>query len=164
MSLHRHKKHLRLGPAEYILILALAGLAAFMVSGSLTVPGADWEQVEGKVLTMRRVQNASSALGTPYRINVTYQFTVEGKTFTSVWEGEWPSSHSPNALPESDWDRLLQPGFPLVVLYDPEYPDRNSIHATQNHYPVWWMRFSLIISVLVLWCAFSIYPRWKTGH
>lgn len=164
MTLHRHKARLRPGPAEIILLLLLAMLTVFMLSGSLAVPGADWQQAEGKVLSMHRVQNASSALGTPYRLNVTYQFSAGGSTRTDVWEGEWPASHSPNALPPEEWGHLAQPGYPLVVLYDPEFPARNSIHATQNRYPVWWFRLSLGVCILVLWCVFAVYPRWKTRY
>ena len=164
MSLHQHRKHIRTGPAEIALILLLAGLVVFAVSGSLSVPGSDWLQAEGTVLSMHRVQNASSALGTPYRIHVAYQYQVGGTTYTDAWEGEWPTSLSPNALPEAEWPRLEEPGFPLVVLYDPEFPGRNSLHATQNHYPVWWLRLSIAVSVLVLWCLFALYPRWKARH
>lgn len=162
MSLHQHKTRLRLGPPEFVLILLLALLAIFMLSGSLAVPSSDWRQVEGKVLSMHRVQHASNALGTPHRINVTYEYTVDGALHTDTWEGEWPASHSPNALPPGEWDRLLQSDFPLMVLYDPEAPERNSLHATRNHFPDWWFRLSLGVCILVLWCVFAIYPRWKT--
>ena len=162
MSLHQHKSRLRLGPPEIVLILLLALLAIFMLSGSLAISGSDWQQAEGKVLSMRRVQHASNALGTPHRINVTYEYSVGADLHTDTWEGEWPTSHSPNALPPEAWDRLQQPGYPLMVLYDPEAPERNSLHATQNHFPAWWFRLSLGACILVLWCVFAIYPRWKT--
>ncbi len=161
MALHQHRKRIRTGPAEIGLILLLTGLVVFVVSGSLSIPGADWLQAEGTVLSMHRVQNASSALGTPYRINVAYQYQVGGVTHTDAWEGEWPTSLSPNALPEADWPRLSEAGFPLVVLYDPEFPERNSLHVTQNQYPVWWLRLSIAVSILVLWSLFALYPRWK---
>jgi len=161
VALHQHRKRIRTGPAEIGLILLLTGLVVFVVSGSLSVPGADWLQAEGTVLSMHRVQNASSALGTPYRINVAYQYQVGGVTHTDAWEGEWPTSLSPNALPEADWPRLSEAGFPLVVLYDPEFPERNSLHVTQNQYPVWWLRLSIAVSILVLWSLFALYPRWK---
>ncbi len=161
MALHQHRRRIRTGPAEIALILLLSGLVLFVVSGALSVPRADWLPTEGTVLSMHRVQNASSALGTPYRIHVAYQYRVSGKTYTDAWEGEWPTSLSPNALPESDWPRLAEAGFPLVVLYDPESPERNSLHVTQNQYPVWWLRLSITVSVLVLWGLFALYPRWK---
>lgn len=162
MSLHRHKVRLRIGPAEIVLLLLLGLLVVFMLSGTLAVPGADWQQAEGKVLSVYRVQNASSSLGLPYRLQVTYQYSAGSSEHTTTWEGEWPESHSPNALPASEWERLQDPSYRLVVLYDPEFPARNSIHATRNHYPIWWFRLCLGLCILVLWWVFAVYPRWKT--
>lgn len=164
MSLHRHKARLRPGPAEVILILLLGALTVFMLSGALAVPGSDWQQAEGRVLSVSRVQNANSTLGTPYRTHVDYQYTAGTQTFSDKWEGEWPSSLSPNALPAGQWERLREPGFHLTVLYDPNLPQRNSIHAMQNRFPVWWFRLSLGLCAIVSWFVFAVYPRWKMNH
>jgi hypothetical protein len=108
-----------------------------------------------------RYQHPTSPDGRPHRVRLGYTFTVHGESYAGQWDGEWPESHSPNALLEDQLDRLREPGFPLVVFYDPVDPAHNALHKTGNHAAVWWLRLSVALAALVLWYVFVVYPRLK---
>ena len=161
MALRQHKVRSKPGPPELITIAFVLLAVATMTAGPLLAPGTDWRQVPGNVIEVYRYQHASSPDGRPHRLRVTYEFNVGGVAVTGRWEGEWPEAHSPNALPEDQRDRLAERGYPLQVFYDPLDPGRSTLHQTGNRAPVWWLRLSIGLALLVLWYVFVVYPKWK---
>ena len=164
MGLQQRKRRLKPGPAEITLILLFLALMAFIFSGTLAVPQGDWREVAGEVVLVEQIQKATAVANTPFRLRVHYTFINNGEIHDGQWEGEWPESHSPNALPRDRWADLRRPGYPLTVYVDPEHPDRNSLHLAGNRYPVWWFRVSVGLCLLLFWFIFAVYPRWKARH
>lgn len=164
MALHQHKVRAKVGPPEVATLAVVAVVVVVMVSGPLAVPGRDWEQTRGKVRNFYTYQNASTPDGRPYRVQVSYHYTVNGLVREGEWDGEWPEAHSPNALLAEEVERLREPGFPLVVFYDPDSPDHSELHQEDNRAAVWWLRVAIILGALTLWYVFVVYPRLKRSR
>ena len=161
MGLRQQKVRPKPGPPELLTVALVVLAVAAMLAGPLLMPGVDWQQASGTASDVYRYQHPTNPDGRPHRVRLNYTFKVNGIAYAGQWDGDWPETHSPNALPDGQLDRLAEAGYLLVVFYDPADPAHNALHKTGSGAGVWWLRLSVALAALVLWYVFVVYPRLK---
>lgn len=161
MNLERKRRHYRLGAPDMlaVLLLGTAVLCAALWARSDALP--PWERALGAVVECQLVKRAHSVSPDPDQVRLSYEYTVDGRTYRGAWNGFWPQAYSPNALPVSQLDRLRQKGYPLTVFYDPLNPAVNALHRVEDLRPYYyrWFLFGGLAAILLYFCG--LYPRWK---
>lgn len=163
MGLHqRNKRQLRFGLAELVaLLLVLLALAPALLYWRASLEPA-WRQTVGTVVASSIDPVEYSRDPRSRQVELTYEYTAHGQSFTGNWQGFWPQVHSPNALPHSQMDRL-KPGHTLKVYFDPVQPSENLLHYTGSIRPATYGRITMGALVLVLAYFVAVYPRWRHG-
>ncbi len=165
MSLHTHKTRNRPGPADVLFALLATGLAVVLALTIGLGDGSTWQLTNGMVDNAYRYGPASTALMTAQLVRVEYHYQVGGQRYADSWEGDWPNAYSPNALSAQDIGALTQPGFPLLVWYDPANPARSQLHTEYAPSNRLWRYGTLMVSfcgwALLLWAYPRVKARWR---
>ncbi len=142
--------------------MALFGVVALGLWVSLSgTPRMNWVATSGTILDVRLYTPAYTALAAEHLVRVNYQYIVDGVRYGSTWEGDWPHEPGPNGLRGDDVERIVAPGYPLLVWYDRDSPSRSRLHGKYGGLPVVWQRL-LVMVLIVFWGGLVIiYPRMK---
>lgn len=149
------------GFPEALALLLVSASIVFAVLWWTNRQEIEWAVAEGTVVDsdIRYVhRNAENDL---LKVSVTYEYTVGGMPRRGYWAGHWPSTNSPNALPEQDVKLLEQPDYPLAVLYDPNAVSESRIHYTPGGVDVIYAALAVVTSVCAVLYLARVYPRWR---
>ncbi len=161
MGLHQRRRFERPGLPEVvgIALVVFTGLAALLWWQGNTRPRL--LPTSGKVVECSMRLTHYNATAMRNKVAMTYEYSVGGARHTGSWEGFWPVSDSPNALPPDEVPSLQKKGYPLVVLYEPGNPGSSSLHQPLdrvNHFRR--MTTCILGAVTLLYLAIG-YPSWK---
>lgn len=159
MSVPRKRRLKRPSWPEAVLALLIAAvvLPAFLwLQADVISP---WERTGGGVVRGEVMTTHYNAERYEQKVSVIYEYAVAGMSFSGRYEGFWPPAGTVNGLPPEELGVLEQPGYPLVVFYDPSEPARSNLHSQstfrKNIYAIWF----LIALGLALLYLIRIYPR-----
>lgn len=161
MALRKTRQLPRVGMPEFIAVFFL-GLAGYLVADYWGMRGAElWATAPGKVVAGEIDTTHYNAEPSDPKITLDYEYAVYGSKYQGHWIGFWPAGSRTNALPPGEFARLIEPGHELVVLYDPDNPERSRLHDSDPD-PV--VTSTLLAFggglVFLIYCV-KVYPAWK---
>lgn len=148
----------------------LPEFVATLLMGAAIVPITLWLQAlpsqvyritEGSVVHCELHPTHYNATDFEIKVALTYQYVVGTTTYTKTWNGLWPETGSPNALPVEKLDALTKEKFPLTVYYDAERPTDSSLFVEARGYQRIYGGLAVAMCGLaILYCAVG-YPAWR---
>ncbi|GMV99251.1 MAG: hypothetical protein AMXMBFR84_03900 [Candidatus Hydrogenedentota bacterium] len=152
----------RPGLPEALAVAALLGALAPLLAWLYYSVQPAWVATGGHVTSGSVELLHYNATDVRPKVNLTYEYDVLGNTFAGRFEGLWPETHSPNALLPADLKYLAQPGYTLVVLYDPANPDESRLHYLGNEESMPYALLSIAGFIVAgAYCLF-VYPAWRS--
>jgi len=142
--------------AAAVLILAVAATAWWLRD----VNQPEWQQTMGTVRGFVRQSTHYNAPDYQEKVYVTYEYSAETIQHTGKWEGFWPETESPNALPAERLAELAETGNPLVVFFDPRDPARSRLHGGASDRSLALALLAFGTFALALAYCGVIYPKW----
>ena len=162
MPLLRKRRLRRPGLPEWVAVaaLAVAVIPAVMWVEATTSPSLS--QTTGRCLSCTIRLTHYNAVNNLPKVYLTYAYSVGTAEFTGQWEGFWPATNSPNALPPDKLDQLKTTGYPLTVFYDPSNPRQSYLHVPGPSSPALHAFFAIAAALAAFTYIVRIYPAWKT--
>lgn len=111
--------------AALVLLLTLVPAGLWAYEGQQPV----WQKATGFVKSVGFTRNTTNVDRLPDLVDISYLYTVGGTTLTGYWDGPWPQAHSPDAIPRAQLEQDLRAGRILTVYFDPQMPERNTLHV-----------------------------------
>ncbi|HOE67282.1 MAG TPA: DUF3592 domain-containing protein [Candidatus Hydrogenedentes bacterium] len=163
MPLPKRKHFKKPGLPEAVALL-MALLVAFPLMkwwGSyFAVP---WQRAPGRILRCEFKDTRFSATQDITKVLIQYEYAVAGVSRVGSWMGTWPQTGSPNALPKDSLDRLQDPGFPLVVLYNPVNPSQSRLDYADTGTPAIYASLALLAALAAGVYYVRVYPAWRSS-
>jgi hypothetical protein len=119
------------------------------------------EQTTGRVVSCDIRPTHYNAADVLSKVFVDYVYNVGIGTYTGHWEGTWPATDSPDALPPEDLDLLKSHGRSVTVFYDPANPRASLLHNRATRYPALYALAAAATTLAALIYLVRIYPAWK---
>jgi hypothetical protein len=141
--------------ATAALIVALIVPAILWVRAD---PFTHWESIAGRVVTGEVQDTHFNSTQERLKVNLVYEYTIDGDIFTGQHTGFWPQIYSPNALGNHQLASLENPGTPLTVLYDPAKPFISSLHYGGSRKPLYTLFFATALAIAAYYLL-KVYPR-----
>jgi len=161
MPLHQKHRLRRPGLPELVAVAAVIAAIAAAVAWLNAATAPTLEQTFGRIVScdIRLTHyNAASDLS---KVFVDYAYSAGIGTYTGHWEGFWPSTKSPDALPPDKLDLLKSPGRTITVFYDPADPGRSFLHSSATRFPALYAFAAAATALAAVIYLVRIYPTWK---
>ena len=161
MPLRQKHRLQRPGWPEAVAVAAVMAAIGAAVAWSNAATAPDLEQTSGTIFAcdIRLTHyNADSVLA---KVFVDYAYTAGIGTYTGHWEGYWPSTNSPDALPPDKLDLLKSPGRTITVFYDPADPHTSLLHNAATRFSALYAFAAAITALAAFVYLVRIYPAWK---
>jgi hypothetical protein len=145
-----------------VIIVALLVLTAIpAILWWQTVNRPEWEETAGRVVSAHVRFVRDSGRPTENRVQLSYEYQVGGRVYTGAFQGPWPETNSPNALPEERLEDLEQEGHTLTVLYNPAHPQRSQLHFPGTGTRLFYLVLTGLTGGVTLLYSVKIYPAWR---
>jgi hypothetical protein len=161
MPLHQRHRFQRPGWPEVLALAAVLATIAAAVAWSNAATAPNLEQTPGTILACDVRLTHYNADGLLPKVLVDYAYTAGIGTYTGHWEGYWPSTKSPDALPPDKLDLLKSPGRIITVFYDPADPRKSVLHNAATRFSAVYAFAAAITAVAAIIYLVRIYPAWK---
>ncbi|HUW59802.1 MAG TPA: DUF3592 domain-containing protein [Candidatus Bathyarchaeia archaeon] len=161
MPLYRKRRFQRPGLPELVAVAAVIAAITAAVAWLDAATAPTLEQTSGRIVScdIRLTHyNAASDLS---KVFVDYAYSAGIGTYTGHWEGFWPSTKSPDALPPDKLDLLKSPGRTITVFYDPADPRKSFLHNPATRFPALYALAAIATALAALIYLVRIYPAWK---
>jgi len=162
MPLLQRRRFQRPGLPELVALAAvLAAIAAALAwLNAATAPVL--ERTSGRIVSCDiRLIHYNAASDLP-KVFVDYAYSAGIGTYTGHWEGFWPATNSPDALPPDKLDLLKSTGRTITVFYDPADPGRSFLHNSATRFPALYAFAAAAATLAAAVYVVRIYPAWKT--
>ena len=139
------QKKVMIGLLIVVFLMGTAGLWAGYSRWSLGSASMSWESVEGKVTSSTvnrsgRARTNSSSGGTDYYAKISYQFMVDGKSFTGdqVRFDDPPGGSGEGGRREAEeFVERFSAGSSTTIYYDPDNPESSVLIQGTTGTGVW---------------------------
>lgn len=142
-----------------ITITAASGLCYVVGLGDT----AEWSETSGSITDGRYSSVHYNAPANETKVEVVYEYKVDGIDYTSRWAGFWPAVGSPNALNPDQIPSLLEGGHAIRVQYDPLNPSRSDLHPQSGFLPIFLAGLFLVGLVGTFVYGMVVYPKLRWG-
>jgi len=163
VSLHHHRTFAHAGLAEIafgLLVLLTAGVTMLWLATNDT---SNWQKTHGRVRAGYLSQSHVNAELYKTKVQLSYEYDVNGSWFTGTWTGFWPKGGSPNAIQSDNLKPLTQPGYPLTVYYAAGDPTVSNLHYTGSTWHVFFGWATVVLVATTVLVGVRKYPHWHRG-
>lgn len=156
----RRRKHFRApGTPEIIAVVLVIAVAIPATLWLRADQLSYWQETTGRVIHGKVQSTHINSEAYQPKVDVVYEYTVDGTQYSGEFEGFWPAAYSPNALPADRLNMLTVPNQPLTVLYDPRNPEDSRLHATDDVRKTIYLWTFFTALVVSLYYFLRVYPR-----
>ena len=161
MPLHQKHRFQRPGLPEFVALAAVIAAIAAAVAWLNAATAPRLERTLGRIVSCDiRLTHYNAASDLP-KVVVDYAYSAGIGTYTGHWEGFWPVTKSPDALPPDKLDQLRSPGRIITVFYDPADPRKSFLHNSASRFPAVYAFAAGATALAAVIYVVRIYPAWK---
>ncbi len=164
MASARLLRHWRPGAPEAVgtILILFVVFAALLTWQAANVP--PWPHTAGRVLSCSITSIHYNAEPNDTKVSLTYEYSVNGQTYAGRWEGLWPTTGTPNALPQDRVHELEEPGRRIYVYYDPRNPAVSRLEDGSRDFLLVYAGLFVVLLILLLMYLVRVYPAWRLAR
>ena len=161
MPLPQKRRFQRPGLPDFVAFAAVFATMAAALAWLNAATAPTLESTPGTILACDiRLTHYNSTALLP-KVFLDYTYTAGIGAYTGHWEGFWPVSKSPDALPPDKLDLLKSPEKMITVFYDPANPGASLLHNQATRTPALYAFATAATTLATLFYLVRIYPAWK---